>query len=190
MENEITVLVTCNLNTLKKHLKYHKFKATKSFKMNDIYMINKDTDLRKLSTLEILSKCVIIRDIPNSTKELLYKIKEYAPNGDIISQSKISCNVEDLKKAKIFMEAINYKMLFQIKSNCIVYSNKESELLVQVVNNDYILIEKEEQKGHEKNNHKGIELLKEELNKYNLPIDKTNYFVKKAEIELKKMLKL
>lgn len=31
--------------------------------------------------------------------------------------------------------------------------------------------------------------MKEELQKYNLPIDETNYFVKKAEIMLEEVLK-
>ena len=37
--------------------------------------------------------------------------------------------------------------------------------------------------------YKDIDELKEDINRYNLPIDKSNYFVKKAEIELEKVLK-
>ena len=53
-----------------------------------------------------------------------------------------------------------------------------------MVDDEYIFIEIETN-----NKYTNIEELKEIINKYNLPIAKTNYFVKKAEIMLKKVLK-
>ena len=65
-----------------------------------------------------------------------------------------------------------------------MFSNKNIDLVVQMVNDEYIFI-----KIETNNKYTNIEELKEIINKYNLPIDKTNYFVKKAEIMLKKVLK-
>ena len=65
-----------------------------------------------------------------------------------------------------------------------MFSNKNIDLVVQMVNDEYIFI-----KIETNNKYTNIEELKEIIKKYNLPIDKTNYFVKKAEIMLKKVLK-
>ena len=45
----------------------------------------------------------------NIKKELLYKYKKYASNGDILEQGKVECPVTDIDKAVKFMESINYK---------------------------------------------------------------------------------
>ena len=79
-EIEITVLVKSDYETLKKELKKHNFKVVEEFELNDIYMIDKDIDLSKLSSLEILWKCILIRDLVNTKKSLLYKHKKYAEN--------------------------------------------------------------------------------------------------------------
>lgn len=189
MENEITVRVTSDFATLEKELEKHKFTVMDNFELDDIYMIDNNVDLSQLSNLEILQKCILIRDIVGIKKELLYKSKKYAPNGDIIEQSKVECPVDDIQKAKAFMEAINYKTLFEIYSKCIAYANNKSELVVQIVNDDYILIEQENNAERVKRTYNSIEDVKEDLNSYDLPIDKSDYFVKKAEIELKKVLK-
>jgi hypothetical protein len=188
MGNEITVLVTSDFNTLEKNLVKHKFKVTDQFELNDVYMIDKSINLDKLSNLEILSKCILVRDIPGVKKSLLYKKKEYAPNGDIIKQSKTECNIDDINKAVSFMEAINYKVLFKTHAKCIAYCNNKSELLVQLVNDEYILIEHEDKPDYVDRTYSSIEEVKEDLLQYDLPIDKSNFFVKKAEIELNKVL--
>lgn len=184
MDNEITVLVTSDFETLEKKLKDYKFKVTDEFEINDIYMIDNSVDLSKLANLDILQRCILIREIPGIKKALLYKKKKYAPNGDILEQSKVECPVDDIKKAKAFMEAINYKTLFDAYAKCIAYSNDVSELLVQIVNNEYILIEHE----CDDQNNTSIDDVKADLFQYDLPIDKSNCFVKKAEIELRKVL--
>ena len=188
MGNEITVLVTSDFNTLEKNLVKHKFKVTDQFELNDVYMIDKSINLDKLSNLEILSKCILVRDIPGVKKSLLYKKKEYAPNGDIIKQSKTECNIDDINKAISFMEAINYKVIFKTYAKCIAYCNNKSELLVQLVNDEYILIEHEDKPDYVDRTYSSIEEVKEDLLQYDLPIDKSNFFVKKAEIELNKVL--
>lgn len=184
METEITVLVKSDYEVLKRELEKNEFQIKEKYELKDVYMIDKDIDLSKLSKLEILKKCILVRDIVNIKKELLYKYKKYDVNGDILEQGKVECPVIDIKKAIGFMESINYKKLFNIYDRCIVYANKETELVVQLVNDKYIFIEMEYECEHIKRKYNSVEELKNDINRYNLPIDNSNYFVKKAELIL------
>lgn len=184
METEITVLVKSDYEVLKRELEKNEFQIKEKYELKDVYMIDKDIDLSKLSKLEILKKCILVRDIVNIKKELLYKYKKYDVNGDILEQGKVECPVIDIEKAIGFMESINYKKLFNIYDRCIVYANKETELVVQLVNNKYIFIEMESECEHIKRKYNSVEELKNDINRYNLPIDNSNYFVKKAELIL------
>ena len=188
-EREITVLVKCDYKTLKKELENNNFKIVEEFQLNDIYMIDKNLDLSTLSSLEILWKCILIRDLVDTKKSLIYKYKNYTENWDIIEEWKIECPIADISKAIEFMQSINYKTLFEIHEKCFVFSNKKSELVVQLVNDEYIFIEMESECKHIGRKYSSIDELKEDLNNYNLPIDSATYFAKKAEIILKKTLK-
>lgn len=189
METEITVLVKSDYNTLKRILKENEFQKKEEYELEDTYMIDNNIDLSKLSKLEILQKCILVRNIVNIKKELLYKYKKYAPNGDIIEQGKVECPVLDIDKAIDFMKSINYKKLFKIYDKCIVYANKETELIVQLVNDKYIFIEMEDNCEYINRHYNSVEELKEDLNRYQLPIDTSNYFVKKAELILNEQIK-
>lgn len=184
METEITVLVKSDYEVLKRELEKNEFQIKEKYELKDVYMIDKDIDLSKLSKLEILKKCILVRDIVNIKKELLYKYKKYDVNGDILEHGKVECPVIDIEKAIGFMESINYKKLFNIYDRCIVYANKETELVVQLVNDKYIFIEMESECEHIKRKYNSVEELKNDINRYNLPIDNSNYFVKKAELIL------
>ena len=83
-----------------------------------------------------------------------------------------------------------YKKIFNIYDKCIVFANRETELVVQLVNNDYIFIEMESECEHIDRKYESVEELKKDLNRYNLPIDNSNYFVKKAELILSETLKI
>lgn len=185
LEREITVLVTCSYEQLNKELLTNKFRIKEEYELIDDYMIDKKIDINSMNKLEILKNCVLIRNIVNIKKMLLYKYKKYASNGDILEQGKVECPIENIDSAINFMEAINYKKLFTICDKSIVYSNGKTELAVQLVNDKYIFIELEDGALR---SYKDIEEMKEDLNSYNLSIDKNNYFVKKAEIMLNEIL--
>lgn len=187
-EKEITVIVKSDYETLKKELEKKNFKIVEEFEINDIYMIDKKINTSKLTTLDILKKCIIVRDKVNTKKSLLYKYKEYSENWDIIKEWKIECPTTDTTKAIEFMESIDYKVLFKIHDKCIAFANEESELVVQIVNDKYIFIEMESNCMYINRKYSSINELKEDINRYNLPIDKSTYFAKKAEIILKETL--
>lgn len=189
IENEITVLVTSTFDELHNKLINNGFTVKDKYITNDIYMINKDIDITRLSTLDILKKCAIVREITGIKKVLLYKHKEYNDSGDIIFNAKTECPIEDIGKAIEFMKAINYQVLMEIHDKCTEYASSEIELIVQDVNNEYLFFEAEDELRYTNKKFSSIDEIKKTINKYDLPFKKDNYFVKKAEIILNKKLK-
>lgn len=190
MENEITVLVNCDYETLDKELKDNGFEIKEKYNVSDIYMIDSNINIDNYPNLEVLSKCILVREIYGIKKILLYKYKKYADNGDIIEQGKVECPVADISKAILFMESINYKELFKIFDECIVYANRDTEIIVEMVNNEYIFIEMEQTGDYIDKKYETIDEMKKQLDKFNLDYNKSNYFVKKAEIMLEKIKNL
>ena len=188
METEISVLVKTDYETLQKELKENNFLLKEEYVVNDIYMIDENVNISNMSYLDILKKCILVRDIVGFEKVLLYKYKKYAENGDILEQGKVRCPITDVDKAVKFMETIHYKRLFDISDKCIVYANDKSELVVQLVNDKYIFIEMESTGDYIDREYRNVEEMKSDLLSYNLSIDESNFFVKKAEIMLKEIL--
>lgn len=188
METEITVLVKTSYEKLKEELLNKGFELKEEYEVNDDYLIDSRLNLSSMSNLDILKNCILVRDVVGIEKELLYKYKEYDDNGDIIKQGKVKCPVIDTKKAIDFMMAINYKRLFSIYDKCIVFANDRTQLVVQLVNDKYIFIEMESNGEFIDREYTNIEEMKEDLLSYNLPIDNSNFFIKKAEIMLNNVL--
>ena len=140
-------------------------------------------------------KAILLRDIEEcfvngetrKNIKLTVKKKEVAKNGDILSQEKVDCDVMNKEDAEKFIETIGYKKLMNIKENGTIFTNGELELGIKDVVSGENLIEIETVENNEKLN--TIEKLKNEINKLQLPIDTSNYFVKKAEVEFSKLLK-
>ena len=184
LETEITVLVTVDYETLEKELKQNNFVKKEEYTVNDVYMIDNKIDISNMNNLDILKNCILVRNIEGFSKELLYKYKKYDDNGDILEQGKVRCPITNIPKAIQFMKAINYKELFKVHDKCIVYANSKSELIVQLVNDKYIFIEMENKCEFIDRVYNNVDELKEDICSYNLSIDKSNFFVKKAEMIL------
>lgn len=183
-ENEITVKVNTTYDKLHDILLKNNFIIKEEYTVKDTYMINKEINITKLNDLEVLKKCILVRDVVDIEKSLVYKNKEYDSKGNIIKQSKIKCPILDIEKGIKFMEEINYIKLFNIIDKCIVYVNNDNELVVELVNDKYIFIELESNSEYTNKKYTCYLDMIKELNSYNLPIDKTNYFVKKAVLVL------
>lgn len=187
-EMEIAVKVNVSYEKLEEELKRNNFIKKEEYIVNDSYLINSLINIADMKSLDILKNCVLVRDIVGILKQLLYKYKKYDSNGDIIEQGKIKCPVTDINKAMEFMNAIGYEKLFDIHDKCIVFANDKTELVVQLVNDKYIFIEMESEPQYINRKYENVEELKDDICSYNLSIDKSNFFVKKAELILNETL--
>lgn len=187
-ENEVTVRVTCSKEELMKCLINKGFEKGREFSLDDYYFIPKTLDTKTLSTREILSKAVIIRYIVNEgkvSKKITFKIKNIADNGDIINQQAINCDIYDIEEAKKLFEALGFYEIMNIKEKDEIYSKNGFELAIKYIENSDILIEIETEPNTEWDT---IEKIKNILLQMDLPIEKNEYFVKKAENELDRIL--
>ena len=189
MNNEITVKVKCKLNELYKILEEKGFEINDKFSLNDTYLIPKKLKIEEMSTREILSHAVIIRNIIQEekvTNKITFKKKEFDNEGNILSQTAINCEIKDIEDAKKLFQAIEYKEIMNIKENDLVYGKDGFNLAIKDIQNGEKLIEIETVEDNKELD--TIEKLKEKVASIEIPIYTDNYFVKKAEIELDKIL--
>lgn len=189
--NEITVKIKCELQELYKILEQKGFNIVDEFTMDDTYFIPDSLEIEKISSRDILKKAVLVRYIVDKTsgvikKKITFKRKEIDSNGNILNQEAINCDVKDVEDAKRILKAIGYKKLINIKERDIVYSKNGFELAIKDVENGEKLIEIETEVDNPKLNN--IEKLKQKISEIDIPIYTDNYFMKKAEIELDKIL--
>lgn len=189
--NEITVKIKGKLENFYKILEEKGFKIIDKFSMNDVYFIPDAIDINKMSTREILSKAVLIRDIRGKmsnriTKKITYKIKDFDNNGNIINQEAINCDILEIEDAKRLLNVIGYIEIMNIIENDVVYEKGGFQLAIKDIQDGDKLIEIETEENDSLNT---VEKLKKKINELDIPIYTDNYFVKKAEIELDKILK-
>ena len=189
--NEITVRVKGDLKEFYKNIEKKGFKVTDRFKMDDTFFIPQNLEIEKLSARDILKKAIIIRVVERSNgklvKNITFKRKEFDDLGNIVFQSKVDCGVLDVEDAKKLLNAIGYMEVMRIKESDIVFEKDGFSFAVKDIENGDKLIESEPEPDDETMN--DLEKLKDMFDKYEIPIYKDNYFVKKAEIELDKVLK-
>lgn len=196
MINEITVRITCSIQEMYKILENKGFSIVDKYNLDDTYYIKNDVDIKKHSISEILNKYVLIRNItqfiPNdfinsyNLSLLTFKTKKISLDGTIIYQDKRDCKIQNIEEGKEFIKAIDYKELITIKEKAIVYEKDELRLAIKNIENSDNLIEVETIESNPKFD--TIDKLKEKINELQIPINTDDYFVKKAEIELKKII--
>ena len=193
-ENEITMKVNCGISELCKILEDKGFKVVDRFTMNDIFMIPNTlkSKIKELTSREILKDAILIRDIENQFKEnrnkkITFKKKEFNKNGDILNQESINCDIFNIDEAVHFFQAINYYKIMNIIESDIVYGKEDFEIAIKDIKNGENLIEVETVSNNE--NIDTIEKLKTQIINLQIPVDTSNFFVKKAEIELEKIIK-
>lgn len=191
MSNEITVRLKCNIKEMCNLLEDKNFQLIEKFILDDTYFTPKELDFKNMSYRDILSKAILLRNITEFIPErkvvtLTFKSKQIDDNGNILEQNKVDCEIINAEAGKTFIEAIGYKELMNIKENDIVYGKDGLYIAIKDIENGDKLIEVETVDGNVELN--TINKLKEKLNELQIPIDTNDYFVKKAEIELKKIL--
>lgn len=196
MSNEITVKINCSLQEMYEILKNKGFSVIDKFDLEDIYFIKKDIDIKNSSIEDIFKEYILIRKvtqfIPKDFKtnitelKLTLKMKDISTDGTIINQEKIDCQIQNVEQGKKFIEAIGYKNIMTIKEKDIVYEKGDLKLAIKDIENSDDLLEIETVESNAKLD--TVDKLIEKLNELQIPINTDNYFVKKAEIELKKVL--
>lgn len=189
--NEITVKIKCELKEFYKIVEEKGFKVVDKFSMDDTYFIPEKLNLEKMNTREVLQNAVLVRDIRGKmtnrvVKTITFKIKNYDESGNILSQKSVNCDILEIEDAKKLLKAIGYKEIMNIKENDIVYEKEGFQLAIKNIINGDNLIEIETE---EKEDMDTIEKLIKKVNEIEIPIYTDNYFVKKAEIELDRVLK-
>lgn len=189
--NEITVKIKYNLDELYNILEKKDFKIVDKFSMDDAYFVPNEIDLDKTNSREILMQAVLVRDITGKisnrrTKKMTFKIKKFDEYGNILSQSAVNCDILNTDDAKKLLNAIGYQEIMNIKENDIVYEKDGLQLAIKDIENGDNLIEIETTESADLNT---IEKLIKKINEIEIPIYTDNYFVKKAEIELDKILR-
>lgn len=186
-QNEITVRVICPDEELIRNIKEKGFSEVSKFTLDDYYLIPNSLDINTLSVREILSKAIIIRyivDSGNVIQKITFKIKDINECGEIINQKSINCNILDKDEARNLFKVLGYNEIMNIKENDIIYSKDNFELTIKFIKNSNTLIEIETDGEFD-----NIDKLKKKITEIDLPIEKNNFFVKKAEDELSKILK-
>lgn len=185
-ENEITIRILCSKEKLIKHLEKKGLKKGRKFRLDDHYLILKKLKVEELTVREILSKAVIIRNIDNDGKKvnkITFKKKNINEKGEIVSQTATSFEVIDYIEGIKLFEELGYYEIMNIIENDIIYYNDKIELAIKDIYNGDLLIEIETNK-----NITTIEELKKIIGKLEIPFEKENYFVKKAEERLRGIL--
>ena len=188
--NEITLKIKCELNEFYEIMKKKGFKVIDKFRLDDTYFIPKDLKLNKTNIRYILSKAVLVRDITDEisdekTKLITFKIKEFDENGKILNQESVNCKIYDIEDAKKLLKAIGYKEIMNIIEDDVVYEKEGFEIAVKDIKDGDNLIEIETTDNEELDT---IEKLIKKVNELEIPIYTDNYFVKKAEVELEKII--
>lgn len=177
--NEITVKVNMDFLSLIELLLSNGFTLSKKFMLDDIYYVKDDTDLSK-DVLDIIKDTVLLRTHTDKDEEKIFltaKRKKFNKSGDIISQLKVDLEILSPEDAIAFLQVLSYKKLICIHADVELYSKGDLGICIQWVNRNHLLVEIEE-KGKLNSTEKIIKALDETGIEY----DKSNYFVKKAQL--------
>lgn len=189
--NEVTVKIKTDIDRFYAILEEKGYTIIDRFTLDDIYFIPKDLKIDKMETRDILAEAVLIRNRigeieDKKLKTLTFKQKKISEDGSIINQRAINCEILNIEEAKEFLTAIGYKEIMRIIENSKVYEKDGFNIAVKNIIEGEKLIEIETDRSSKINT---IEKIKQKLLEEELPICTDNYFVKKAEIELNRILR-
>lgn len=192
INNELTLKINTSIKQFKKDLESNGYKEIEHFILYDSFLVPETLEINKTSTRDIISSALIIRKVDDIThnqirQDVSYKNKKYSDNGDIIAQKSTRMKIINCNEAELFFTIIGYKKIMNITEEDFSYKKDGIIITTKDIKNGDNLIEIEIQDRNDE--YDSIEKLKRWIKKENLNLDYNNYFVKKAEIELNKILK-
>lgn len=191
MSNEITVKIKCSVNKLINQLEKENFKIIEKFHLQDKYFIPKGMNIKEHTSRELLRNAILLRyfdeELPKRKQyKLTFKRKQIDRNGNISKQDKAECEILNIEDGIKFLNSIGYIEIMEINEFDLVFEKQGLEITIKNIENGDQLLEIETVKNNTELD--TIEKIIQKIEELNIPIDKSNYFVKKAEIELEKIL--
>ena len=173
-------------------LKKQGFKLIRTSTIEDKYLTSK---IRELTKDYILKNSVLLRYLNIEGKEfkkITYKYKNVDKDGNIISETKININCEDLLEAEKLFENLGFELLTIVKYKVKVYEKDGIELAFQNVEGLGSMIEYENEEDFENKTTLEIQEAKqkmeEKIKSFGLLIEKERD-VKKAKELIEKIIK-
>lgn len=186
--NEITVKIKCDINEFYDTIEKRGFKNIDHFNLDDTFFISNDLDIDSMTTREILSKAVLVRKVTYDykvVKLITFKKKKFDEKGNILDQQNIECNILEIDEAKRLLNAMGYKEIMRIVENDLVFKKDNVQFAVKdIVGGDKLL---EMEMGFN-DSFSTLSQIEEKMKELDIPVYTDNFFVKKAEIELNKVL--
>lgn len=180
-ELEICVRSLIKFDELKVKMMDMGFRIQEDFQLNDIYMVENDREVSIDFIDDMLSNYVLVRETVGKKTMLVIKNKEINEKGEIVSQKSIKCPIVNKEDGYNFMLNLGYKKFLELKDHNVLLSNGRNEIYIQDVEGLGVYIEMEQKNLLlDNNNGDTIEELINNLKQYNLPIDESDFFAKKA----------
>lgn len=171
------------------------FKLIRTSTIEDKYLTSKLRELTKDNIQYILKNSVLLRYLNVEGKELkkiTYKYKNVDKDENIISETKININCENLSEAEKLFENLGFDILTIVKYKVKVYAKDGIELAFQNVEGLGSMIEYENEEDFENKNIEEIKKVKqkmeEKIESFGILIEKGND-VKKAKELIEKNIK-
>lgn len=171
------------------------FKLIRTSTIEDKYLTSKIRELTKDNIQYILKNSVLLRYLNVEGKEfkkITYKYKNVDKYENIISETKININCEDLSEAEKLFENLGFDILKIVKYKVKVYAKDGIELAFQNVEGLGSMIEYENEEDFENKNIEEIKKVKqkmeEKIESFGILIEKGND-VKKAKELIEKNIK-
>lgn len=171
------------------------FKLIRTSTIEDKYLTSKIRELTKDNIQYILKNSVLLRYLNVEGKEfkkITYKYKNVDKYENIISETKININFEDLSEAEKLFENLGFDILTIVKYKVKVYAKDGIELAFQNVEGLGSMIEYENEEDFENKNIEEIKKVKqkmeEKIESFGILIEKGND-VKKAKELIEKNIK-
>ena len=146
-ETEITVQVFNELNELKILLKTKGFEIVEEYEIHDYYFSKLPINyLSNLPYPDLIRNSFLVRDIKDSNPKIkiVYKDKILDEFGNVISEEKISCKVDNLENILKFLKMVEIECWCELKQKMIIYKKDEVAFAVQIIDVLGIFIEYEE----------------------------------------------
>lgn len=171
------------------------FKLIRTSTIEDKYLTSKIRELTKDNIQYILKNSVLLRYLKVEGKEfkkITYKYKNVDKDENIISETKININCEDLSEAEKLFENLGFEILTIVKYKVKVYAKDGIELAFQNVEGLGSMIEYENEEDFENKNieeiKKSKQKMEEKIESFGILIEKGND-VKKAKELIEKNIK-